>query len=542
MPWVQEFNEGDRVTVWQGREEYTGTVLTEAVGVDFTHYFVMLDEGGEGWWSENEMSRTALRATAAHEAEVQRRLAAEDYPELVGALETRPNLVAEMDEAEYMASLTRTALYLPLREEAPGRTSGYAEGFEQGKEGTTQMPSSHDPAYMGEYLLGWAQGVKTRNPQPEPRYTHDLHEDEPNLPPMHFDPDMGGPGPGEHGWLHNASLAKDAGIMDFLTGSPEPSETWAGPGRNWSYDWCRFRRESHCWLPRSLNREASEEVGYAVWVPEDRGHCKRVSWEAQEACPLSQPGPNVPGGFTDATIPWDQGGQRGVPTQKIAAAEDEFAWHYTAAWKDVRNKASEIKRAGRVRVLAVNMQDDGLHPDTFYGQVGSTTGTVYNTGLTFVPGSWKVAAWECDCKWAQYAWGRTRQWIKYEGRMCAHALALVFEMQSRGLKGMPDDEDEIAPDWVPKESVKGKVTREDYPVVQAMLDTGAPVSVIQAALGRFGVEFERVAVKGRLRGKINGVVQDLEFADGEVLYHGVPYTGEVQYPEYHPTLGLDVTY
>lgn len=533
MPHVQEFVEGERVTVRQGDREYPGTVLTEAVGVDFTHYYVLLDGGlGEGWFSENEMTRTDLVATAAVVAEVQRRLAAEDYPELVGALETRPNLTYEMDESEYIASLTRTALYLPLNQDTG--PSPWRDGYDQGLEGTAQKPLRDDPAYMGEYLLGWAQGIKARTAQPQPRYTDDLNEMDPALLEMDFDPDMGGPGSGQ-GWLHNASLAREGGIVEFLLGSPEPSESWAGPGRNWSYDWCRFRRDSHCWLPRSLNREASEEVGYAVWVPEDRGHCRRVSWEDQEACPLSQPGPNVPGGFTDATIPWEQGGQRGVATQRIASAKDEFAWHYTAAWKDVRDKAREIKQGGKVRVLAVNMADE-IHPETFYAQVGSTTGAVYNTGLMFVPGTFQVGAWECDCKWAQYSWGRTRQWVKYEGRMCAHALACVYEMQSRGMQGMPDDEDAIAPEWVPKQGVK--VAREDFPVVQALLDTGAPVSVIQAALHRHGVEFERVAVQGRIRGKINGVVTDLDFVDGQVLYHGEPYTGEVQYPEYHPNLGL----
>ena len=925
MPY-QGFTPGDRVQVLEGP---TGTIVaaTEAGA-----FFVLLDQDqGDGWWAEAELTRTALRATAAHTAEVQRRMAAEDYPELEGVLDQRPDLPRVVEEGEatrLTLSMGHTAFYLPLHGDGGGKNAAYDEGYEQGRLGTHQQPSNNDPAWMADYLLGWAYGIKDRSQVPEPRQTQTLYADDPNIPDMNFDPEMGGPG----SWLRSASLSTDAGFIDFLMGSDEPSETWAGPGRNWSYDWCflpdapvmmadgtekpisevqvgdevithlgnirevtwvgsrafegdlsrvkvfgdstrefvatsnhrvwsqtgdqtgwhevgdlqagdhltrsvlveqrplvmdvvqpprggwgvagakgvtcrpdkptpwvfrtkdgsrhyatqdeavaasvayhrpevmsvkvdeplawvlglyagdgfiptrngyavsfslhadqahlvdrlqvvvrerfgveafvypepgkqavrvdvrhwafqalcdaqvgrtshgkalsvgimtmplaeqqafldgymaadghdradgghncssvspalprqireirarlggtcnqrwdtrgedafdnarpsirtewwsgknhlsrqhikdgqvhhqivsverehyvgevwdievdqdhsfraygfnvhncRFRRESHCWLPKELNREASNIAGYAVWVPEDRGHCKRVSWDDQQACPVpSQPGPNVPGGFTDATVAWEDGGQRdGVPasyvTDKIAAKDDDsFAWHYTAAWADVQDKAIDIARGGKVRVLSVQMYDE-LHPETFYGQVASPTGEVYDTGLQFVPGSWKVAFWECTCKWAQYAWGRTRQWVKFEGRMCSHALALVYEMQSRGMSGMPDSEDEIAPDWVPKVAARDKVTREDFPVVQAMLDTGAPVAKVHAALHRLGMAEQKVAVKGRVRGKINGVVQDLEFDDGQVFLHGQPYDGPVLYPDYDPFRGL----
>ena len=537
MPY-QGFTPGDRVQVLEGP---TGTIVaaTEAGA-----FFVLLDQDqGDGWWAESELTRTALRATAAHTAEVQRRMAAEFYPELEGVLDQRPDLPRVVEEGEATRrtlSMGHTAFYLPLHGDGGGKNAAYDEGYEQGRLGTHQQPSSNDPAWMADYLLGWAYGIKERSQVPEPRQTQTLYADDPNIPDMNFDPEMGGPG----SWLRSASLSTDAGFIDFLMGSDEPSETWAGPGRNWSYDWCRFRRESHCWLPKELNREASNIAGYAVWVPEDRGHCKRVSWEDQQACPVpSQPGPNVPGGFTDATVAWEDGGQRGgVPasyaTDKIAAKDDDsFAWHYTAAWADVQDKAIDIARGGKVRVLSVQMYDE-LHPETFYGQVASPTGEVYDTGLQFVPGSWRVAFWECTCKWAQYAWGRTRQWVKFEGRMCSHALALVYEMQSRGMSGMPDSEDEIAPDWVPKAAARDKVTREDFPVVQAMLDTGAPVAKVHAALHRLGMAEQKVAVKGRVRGKINGVVQDLEFDDGQVFLHGQPYDGPILYPDYDPFRGL----
>lgn len=83
---------------------------------------------------------------------------------------------------------------------------------------------------------------------------------------------------------------------------------------------CRYRNNSHCFYSKNLDVKASTEAGYAVWIPEDRGPCWRVSWPLQESCPVAQPGPNVPGGFTDATVPYDQGGQHGgSPTNTYRA-------------------------------------------------------------------------------------------------------------------------------------------------------------------------------------------------------------------------------
>ncbi len=102
-------------------------------------------------------------------------------------------------------------------------------------------------------------------------------------------------------------------LWDFIRGEVGPEgNRFYKPGHGWSYDWCRFRRDSRCYYPKRLNEEATKLEGYSVWIPEDRGHCPRVKWESQKICPApSEPGPNVPGGYMDATIPYEQGGQRG---------------------------------------------------------------------------------------------------------------------------------------------------------------------------------------------------------------------------------------
>lgn len=91
---------------------------------------------------------------------------------------------------------------------------------------------------------------------------------------------------------------------------------------DWSYDWCRFRRDNHCFLPKDLNVEASKEAGYSVWVPFDRGRCPRQKWEDQKVCPVGEPGPHATGGgFLDATVPWEQGGQRMGPGGHVVHVE-----------------------------------------------------------------------------------------------------------------------------------------------------------------------------------------------------------------------------
>lgn len=505
MVYAQEFSPGDRVIVRGG---LPGSVLSEAVGIDFTHYYVLLDHGqGEGWWTENEMSLSGgMAATAAHTAEVARRLAAEDYPEIGALLEARPDYDEVVSETDYLSGLARTALFLPLDGgERPKASPGYTKGWDDAVGKGLQSPDSEDPRYMADYALGWARGVLRRGDVSPPSTTDDLVTTEGLIPELRFNPDMGGPTP--RSYLASAEgepEQHEAGLWDIIRGNDEPVGEWE-PGRNWSYDVCRFRRESHCWFPKALNREASEIAGYAVWVPEDRGFCKRVEHDSQRACPLFEPGPNEPGGFTDATIAWEAGGQRGgIPGEKIASMEMEAAAQRLAAWVDVQEKAKGIYDAGKVRVVSVIMQDDGVRPQTFYGQVQGENG-VYDSGLDFVPGTWQVGSWVCTCKWNDYAWGRTRQWVKYEGRVCSHVLALIYTMQSQGMSGMPDDEDEIAPDWL----------GEDH----------------AASL--------RVAVtRGNLKGRVNGRVVNIVFDGGQTFVNGSPYDGEIEYPTYHPTRGL----
>jgi hypothetical protein len=87
--------------------------------------------------------------------------------------------------------------------------------------------------------------------------------------------------------------------------------------RRFTVDWCRFRRNSHCYFSGIIDEEATVQAGYLVHVPMDRGYCWRSAWEIQQLCGSSQPGPraNSAPRYMDATVPWEALGQREYPTE-----------------------------------------------------------------------------------------------------------------------------------------------------------------------------------------------------------------------------------
>lgn len=105
--------------------------------------------------------------------------------------------------------------------------------------------------------------------------------------------------------------------------------------------------------------------------------------------------------------------------------------HKVAEWQDIQEKAKRYYNGGAVTLLR-NGQDNTV------AQVNGDNGT-YETEI------WRddpnnpnvISLWNCSCPWGQHSWGRTRQWKKYEGRPCAHVLAVNWESQRQ-----PKDTDE----------------------------------------------------------------------------------------------------
>lgn len=519
----------------------------------------------------------------------------------------------------------------------------------------------------------------------------------------------------ESGWFTDKVMAPWA---ENLNNHLNPEHQYH-PGNTWSYDWCRFRKNSRCMYPTHINAEATSEAGYAVWVPEDRGLCPRMKWDDQKKCPVGQPGPHSgdPNALTDATVPWEQGGQHGgvvsskeagwgddvrtwigqlacghqsqvqnfsddAPTMmkcpkdgyqsvvsaqlagmgmaaKLAAyykpdgsqvtlddmvqilvdegiktqeeidnilatgklgeqkirqmvtepiykrwlkgdyqmwsgkpedmpsewktagwdedviisvssvdpvitgpLDHEFRWHFTAAWKDVRAKAKRIRSEGRVRI--VSAPNNGAM--WVSAEVEGDT-NVYQTTITHQPGHKNVAMWECGCAWASYSWGRTGRWRRYEGRMCSHALATLFEAQAQQMFGgeiaeqaeMPSYRDSTVPVLQPTNYPKPKrrasvdPSLATPPIVThaiAMLEIGVkPNDVMESMVSLGAKNLEAIMVEalrgGPIKAKVRGWVQTVVdiLSNGIIVLDSGDHVSEheVFYPLYDPTLGLSLS-
>lgn len=95
----------------------------------------------------------------------------------------------------------------------------------------------------------------------------------------------------------------------------------------------------------------------------------------------------------------------------------------SASWFDVRSKAQKLRSLGNVHV-------SGHDRSFIYGKVKGYHGTydvlISRLGMAPSDPSDKVSNWACTCTWGKYAWNRE----KYFGRMCSHACAMYFDMQS----------------------------------------------------------------------------------------------------------------
>ena len=179
-----------------------------------------------------------------------------------------------------------------------------------------------------------------------------------------------------------------------------------------------------------------------------------------------------------------------------------------SAWADVVNKAKRIRSSGGVLIRTSSPS----------GVEAEITGDNYNYRTTVDFGrNRSIAHFECGCGWGAYVWSRSD---RYYGRMCSHARALQYEVQSRGMFGKDVGVD---PDDAPWPADIKHPGDWDYDL------QGYPMSTPR----------KRTATAGGFKGKINGRVVSLQFEDGKVYYNGQEYHGEVQHPNYDPRAGLN---
>lgn len=110
-------------------------------------------------------------------------------------------------------------------------------------------------------------------------------------------------------------------VIDMAENRGITPDYFTGP----SHDWCRFRRDSHCFYPSRLHEEATRVAGYPVWRVFDRGFCPKQKWDDQRACPISEPGPNSreQRQGIECTRNWEEGGQRdGMPMPMVGDLGD----------------------------------------------------------------------------------------------------------------------------------------------------------------------------------------------------------------------------
>jgi hypothetical protein len=98
----------------------------------------------------------------------------------------------------------------------------------------------------------------------------------------------------------------------------------------------------------------------------------------------------------------------------------------TADWDDIMAKARRLINSGAVQILRNGYNNIVAHVVGDHGEYQSEIGRDD-------PNSRAISTWQCECPWDQFAWQRTRQWKKYEGRPCAHVLATFWQSQATPL-------------------------------------------------------------------------------------------------------------
>lgn len=330
------------------RERIAGTVedVLDGPQPGSETYLVRLDGGlGGGEYGPSELAPLSESTTAAARAGT----AAEHYPELGDILVDRPPMAPSVPASEYHGGrvLAKVAGHWvdTDRSERLDRLAGELL--------TEANAERWRPDYEGE-------------PSPYVVLGDSLARTAATCPcgtPARYDPD--------NGWQHSdtsyshdgefhgrsvSDLMREAGWVSDLLGPPTHPDS--------SYDWCRYRRDSHCWYPRGLDAEATRQAGYAVWASVDRGRCPRGSWALQEGCPVGRPGPHAPGGLPYATAA-EAGPERLVerrlkPTgwgddseeYRVSCPEHSVAGRWTDDWAAAMSNAKrhlESAHAGPVR-------------------------------------------------------------------------------------------------------------------------------------------------------------------------------------------------
>ena len=182
-------------------------------------------------------------------------------------------------------------------------------------------------------------------------------------------------------------------------------------------DWSPYYRPGETWVYAAPDKVGSPEVFRIKSIIEDRSFFGQRG-EVVEIAYLTPPAEEVES-FEDFRRKADDG--EFTPLRVWQQAHLSFV--KTAAWGDLMNKAQRLRGEGRVHVLS-----NGYNH--VVGRVEGDHGTYTTMFDRQDPNSRAITTWNCECPWNTYAWQRTRQWKKYEGRPCSHVLALYWQSLS----------------------------------------------------------------------------------------------------------------
>lgn len=110
--------------------------------------------------------------------------------------------------------------------------------------------------------------------------------------------------------------------------------------------------------------------------------------------------------------------------------------HRTAGWPEIMQKAKRLIQSGQVMLLRNGYNNIVGHVIGDHGEYNAEIGRDD-------PSSRTITTWQCECPWDQYAWQRTRKWKKYEGRPCAHVMALYWKSLSTPLDDYNPEEHDL---------------------------------------------------------------------------------------------------
>lgn len=169
-------------------------------------------------------------------------------------------------------------------------------------------------------------------------------------------------------------------------------------------------------MPTSTNTPFMEDFAAIDTLHYDDGRATPLTGVDLTHASVTASGEDIPGDWGNIELLGEEGTEPDPDDPNPVLAR-------SAAWSDIQEKAKRLRSE-----MALNVtRDDGDYIEAdVRGDNGSYETYVQRHGAS--GGNYAVTGWGCTCGWGQWAWKRQHTYV---GRMCAHALALYLEMQSR---------------------------------------------------------------------------------------------------------------